>query len=366
MKHNWRSRRSRGLVSLALMTVLAAPGCGSTSGSASSSGASQSAAARSPAAATAAVIRFDRMAARPTKRYRIAYLAECTSNPYCQARLRGVQAAARKYGFTVQVFDAEFSPQTQLQRVQDAVAQGFDGYLFAPTAGVPGCEMWRRYLKPTANPIVTLDLPMCNDSGYTPGVAATVTMASQSFFDADVTNAFSACPDPCQVAAIGGPAGSDLFNDWERAIAYGQARYPNVKVVTNQPANFDPSAALRVVGDALRAHPGLNLVVSPWDDMTRGAQAAIVAAGRTPGKDVRIYSTGATKVGIQRVKEGAWNDTMIFLPFQESYYAAVAVIMALEGQPVHGYVNEADMPPVTRLGSLHVTKTNAARFHPDY
>jgi galactofuranose transport system substrate-binding protein len=231
---------------------------------------------------------------------------------------------------------------------------------------VPACEMWRRYLKPTGKPVVTLDLPMCNDAGYTPGVAATVTMASQAFFDADVAHAFSTCTSPCQAAAIGGPAGSDLFNDWERAIAYGQARYPNVKVVTNQPANFDPSVALRVIGDALRAHPGLSLVISPWDDMTRGAQAAIVAAGKTPGKEVRLYSTGATNVGIQRVKEGAWNDTMIFLPFQESYYAAVALIMALEGKPVNGYVNEADMPQVTRLGSLHVTKANAARFHPDY
>jgi hypothetical protein len=40
--------------------------------------------------------------------------------------------------------------------------------------------------------------------------------------------------------------------------------------------------------------------------------------------------------------------------------------MALEGKPVDGYVDEADMPPVTSLGSLHVTKQNAARFHPGY
>ena len=365
MKHEWPSWRSFGVAALALATVLAAPGCGSTHSSATSSVAAATA-ARSPAAATAAVIAFDRKAAKPTKHYRIAYLAECTSNGYCQARLRGVEAAARKYGFTFQLFDAEFSPQTQLQQVQDAVAKGFDGYLLAPTAGVPACAMWHRYLQPTGKPVVTLDLPMCSDAGYTPGVAATVTMASQSFFDGDVAHAFSTCPSPCQVAAIGGPAGSDLFNDWERAIAYGEAHYPHVKVVTNQPANFDPSVAYRVVGDALHAHPTLNLVISPWDDMTRGAQAAIVAAGKTPGKDVRIYSTGATKAGIQRVQEGAWNDTEIFLPFQESYYAAVALIMALEGKPVNGYVNEADMPQVTRLGSLHVTKANAGSFHPDY
>ena len=28
--------------------------------------------------------------------------------------------------------------------------------------------MWQRYLKPTGEPRVTLDLPMCDDADYTP------------------------------------------------------------------------------------------------------------------------------------------------------------------------------------------------------
>jgi ABC-type sugar transport system substrate-binding protein len=100
--------------------------------------------------------------------------------------------------------------------------------------------------------------------------------------------------------------------------------------------------------------------------MTRGAEQAIVAAGRKPGRDVRIYSTGATKVGVRRVKQGTWNETSVFLPFEESYYAGVALVMALEGKPVNAYVSEAQMPPVTNLGSLHVTKQNAAAFHRNY
>jgi ABC-type sugar transport system substrate-binding protein len=226
--------------------------------------------------------------------------------------------------------------------------------------------MWQRFLKPTGKPTVTLDIPMCTDPDYTPGVAATVTMVRQAYFNAHVDNAFRSCTSQCKVAAVGGFTGSDLFTIWERAVAQGKAKFPNVKVVSDQPGNFDPRVALRLVGDALRANPDLNMVISPWDDMTRGAEQAIVAAGRKPGKDVRIYSTGATKVGVQRVKQGAWNETSIFLPFEESYYAAVALIMALEGKPVNAYVNEARMPPVTRLGSIYVTKQNAANFRPNY
>jgi ABC-type sugar transport system substrate-binding protein len=349
------------VIMLVGVSVVAVQGC-----AAGNSSASQSSTEKGSHSGTAAVLAFDTTAVKPAKKYRIAYLAECTNNPYCQTRLKGIQAAAKKYGFTFQVFDANFSPQTQLGEVQNAVAQGFDGYLFAPTAGAPGCTMWKSYLKPTTKPVVTLDLPMCNDPDHTSGVAATVTMARQAFFNADVDYAFRSCKRKCKVAAIGGPTGSDLFAEWERAIAQAKAKYPNVNVVSDQPANFDPRVALQVIGGALRSNPDLNLVISPWDDMTRGAEQAIIAAGKKPGKDVRIYSTGATRVGVQRVKQGAWNETMIFLPFQESYYAAAALIMALEGKPVNAYVNEAGMPPVTKLGSLYVTKQNAARFRPNY
>jgi ABC-type sugar transport system substrate-binding protein len=319
-----------------------------------------------PHQATLRVLAFDKSAARPAKHYRIAYLAECTNNPYCGARLNGLKAASRKYGFEFKIFDANFNPQTQLALVQNAVAQGYDGYLFAPTAEGPGCSMWKRYLKPTGKPVVTLDIPMCNDADYTPGVAATVTMVRQAFFNAHVENAFKTCTTSCKVAALGGFTGSDLFTIWERAIKRAAAKYPNVDVVSDQPGNYDPRVGLRVMGDVLLAHPDVKMVISSWDDMTRGAEQAVTAVGKTPGKDVRIYTTGATKDAVSKVKSGVYNETSIFLPFEESYYAAVALIMALEGKPVNGYVDEAELPAVTKLGSIFVTKKNADQFKPNY
>jgi galactofuranose transport system substrate-binding protein len=327
---------------------------------------SQAPGGEKPHPATLEVLAFDKSAGRPSKKYRIAYLAECTNNPYCETRLNGLKAASRKYGFEFKVFDANFNPATQLRLVQDAVARGYDGYLFAPTAEAAGCSMWRSYLRPTGKPVVSLDIPMCNDADYTRGLAATVTMVRQAYFDADVEHAFKTCTKPCKVAAIGGFTGSDLFTIWERAIKRGEAKYPNVEVVSDQPGNFDPRVALRVIGDVLLAHPDLEMVISPWDDMTRGAEEAIRAVGKKPGKDVRIYTTGATKDAVSKVKSGVYNATMIFLPFEESYYAAVALIMALEGKPVNGYVNEAELPAVTELGSIFVTQKNADKFKPNY
>lgn len=316
--------------------------------------------------ATQKVIAFDRSAKAPAKRYRIAYLTECIGNPYCQARLSGMKAAAKKYGFEFKIYDANFSPAAQLKLVQDAVAEGFDGYVFAPAADAPGCSMWKSTLVPTGKPVVSIDLPMCGSPDYTPGLAATVTFQRQAYFDAHVNNAFASCSGPCEAVAVGGFIGSDLFGFWEKAIKNAKAKYPNVKVVADQPGNFDPRVALKVVGDALRAHPNVKLVIASWDDMARGAVQAIRAAGKKPGTDVAIYSIGGSKGGVAMIKDGSANGSTILRPFEESYYGAVALIMALEGKPLNGYVSEAELPAVTKLGTIFLTKANVAAYRANY
>ena len=319
----------------------------------------------SPAAA--AVVAFDKAGIVPKKKYRIGYLTECVDNPYCVARLDGLKAAAKTYGFEYKIFDANFNPAAQAKVVENAVTEGFDGYLFGPAASQPGCGLWNRLLKPTGKPVVSLDIAMCGDPDYTPGLAATFTMQGPAHFRDSVYNAFKSCTTPCKVAAVGGFVGSDLFTYWEGAIKDGAKKYPNVTVVVDEPANFDPRMALKKIQDALLAHPDITVVLSSWDDMSRGVEQAIRAAGKTPGTDVRIYSGGATKLGLEKVKAGIFNATTAYLPYEEAYYGAVALLMALEGKPVNGYIDEALLPKVVdTTGTIIITKDNADKYTPNY
>jgi ribose transport system substrate-binding protein len=323
------------------------------------------AAEMSPAAK--AVVDFDKSNAAPTKKYRIAYLTECVDNPYCLARLEGLKTAAKKYGFEFKIFDANFSPATQAKVVENAVTEGFDGYLFGPAAAQPGCGLYNRLLKPTGKPVVSIDIAMCGDPDYTPGLAATLTMQGPYHFDDMLDHAFATCKGSCKVAAVGGFVGSDLFTYWENAIKKAAAKHPNVKVVVDEPANFDPRIALKKIQDALLAHPDINIVISSWDDMSRGVEQAVIAAGKTPGKDVAIFSGGATKVGVDKVKSGKWASTMAYLPYQEAYYGAAALIMALEGKPINAHIDEALLPEiVTTTGTVFISKDNADKYTPVY
>ena len=194
-------RKRRSLSAIAALAV----------GAALVATAAHNAAAVEMSPAAKAVVDYDKSGEKPTKKYRIAYLTECVDNPYCLARLAGLKAAAAKFGFEYKIFDANFSPATQAKVVENAVTEGFDGYLFGPAAAQPGCGLYNRLLKPTGKPVVSIDIAMCGDPDYTPGLAATLTMQGPAHFNEAIDTAFASCTGTCSVAAVGGFVGSDLF-----------------------------------------------------------------------------------------------------------------------------------------------------------
>src|ERR1700722_15727266 len=173
---------------------------------------------------------FERHAQPSARTYQVAYLSQCVNNPYCKTGLEGVKAAARKFGLNIKVFDAQFNPNEQLKDVQNAVAGNFDGYILAPTAAIQACSMYGNYLKPTGKPVVVYDVPMCGDLTATPGIAGTVLMQTQAYFDSIMEAAFASCKGKCEAAVVGGYVGTDLFNFWQSSLAKAQARHLNVKV----------------------------------------------------------------------------------------------------------------------------------------
>jgi|GEM_PF-1237100 len=299
---------------------------------------------------------------------KVAYLTECAAaNAYCQARLRGAQDAGKKLGMNVTVFDANFDTTTQLQQVQDAIQRGFDGYILSPVADSPGCSNFD-LLKATGKPVSTINSPMCGNADYTEGTAGFVGMQTTGYFKEHLANAFKSCSAACNVVAVGGFVGSDLFTRWETALKEAAKEYPNVRIVADQPGNFDPAKALGVVQDAMSANARVDLVVSSWDDMTRGVEQAVRDAGKKPGTDVRIYSVGGTAAGIAKVTEGAWTSTSVLLPYQEAYYGVAQLAKALTtGRDTPGFTYLAQAPTIKDgPGSIFITAANAGKFKAEY
>lgn len=298
----------------------------------------------------------------------IAYIVECaTQNVYCQTRWDSAQAGAAEVGAEITLFDAGFDTNAQLAQTQDAILRGFDAYVLSPVADATGCANFELLVE-TGKPIVNINSPMCGNADFTEGTVGFVAMQTESFFFEHVSNAFASCEGECEAIAVGGFVGSDLFTRWQNAIQRAAAEYPNVTVVSDQPGNFDPAAALAVVQDSLLANPGAEIVISSWDDMTRGVEEAIRAAGKSPGEDVRIYSVGGTQYGVGQVADGAWSSTTVLLPIEEAYFAVIQLARVLStGETTEGFTYLAQSPVVVDgPGTIFITSENAAGFEPQY
>jgi hypothetical protein len=70
---------------------------------------------------------------------------------------------------------------------------------------------------------------------------------------------------------------------------------------------------------------------------------------------------------MKQLEDGIFNESTIVLPYDEAYYAGVALVMALSGQPVDAYINEADLPRITDgPDTLIITKENMSKFKPNW
>ena len=120
-----------------------------------------------------------------------------------------------------------------------------------------------------------------------------------------------------------------MFQVWRNAIEKASLDYPDAQVLVDEPGNFDWRVARDKIRKALRDFPEINVVLSARDQMSRGVELAIRSAHKRPGQDIRIYSMGATRQGVRKVRRGIYYETTVLLPWEEGYYSAVALIAAL-------------------------------------
>jgi ribose transport system substrate-binding protein len=117
------------------------------------------------------------------------------------------------------------------------------------------------------------------------------------------------------------------------------------------------------------AHPDLKVIVSQYTTLTNGAIQAIKAAGKTPGKDVKICSqVGGTAQMLKLVKSG---EVAVDQYTNDGWAAAAgmqSIIDAAQGKPVprviqpgnNGTIVKSDgswPPPYTQADAGQYTAT---------
>jgi simple sugar transport system substrate-binding protein/ribose transport system substrate-binding protein len=102
------------------------------------------------------------------------------------------------------------------------------------------------------------------------------------------------------------------------------AKNPQIKVVSNQAADWDAAKAKALTQTVLKQHPDLCGIVGFWDGMDIGTAAAIKEAGLTGKVFLATSGGGEQKGACDQVKAGAFDlDISYDVPTQASNMAAM-------------------------------------------
>ena len=196
------------------------------------------------------------------------------NNPFFVDLRDGAQAEAGKAGIELTVLDAQNDPAKQTSEIEDLIAKKVGVVIINPTdsdAIVPTVKK----LNAARIPVVTVD------RAANGGVVA-AHIASDNVAGGRIAANYVATRlhGKGNVVMLEGIAGSSAARDRGRGFREGIAKYPGIKIVASQTADFDRAKGLSVMENILQAQKKIDAVFAQNDEMALGAVQAIEAAHR--------------------------------------------------------------------------------------
>jgi ribose transport system substrate-binding protein len=133
------------------------------------------------------------------------------------------------------------------------------------------------------------------------------------------------------------------------------AKHPEIKVVSNQPADWDASKAKAITQTILKQHPDLCGIVGFWDGMDIGTAAAVKEAGLTGKVFVATSGGGEQKGACDLVKSGGFDLDLSYDVPGQGADMATAIKWLLSSGVKPGAVKGSDYTTL-----IPITKDNAS------
>jgi ribose transport system substrate-binding protein len=304
--------------------------------------------------------------AKAAKTVRVAHFLPNVANTYNQANKKGSDTEAAKLGnVKVQTFSSDFDPNKQVQQIQTATATGqYDAFIVNALDGVRVVPAIRAA---TAKGIkVVCEFSICGPdqakfAKQIPALAAQTGINAGKLGDqaAPVVNAACKGKDPCNLAIMFGLQQLVSEKWWADHLKAGLD--PNVKVVATGEGAFLADPSYKAFKDILQAHPNIDAVVAPGDQMIVGSEQAIKEAG-LKGK-IALIGTGASDSALKAITDGRWYGSAILRPYHDGQVAMEAAVHAARGEKVEPLTDTLATPLVP--GGV-VTRDNAADWKPEW
>jgi len=247
------------------------------------------------------------------------------NNPFFVTLRDGALDAARSAGVTLIVLDAQDSPAKQLNDVQDLIQRRVSAILLNPTdaaALVPAVLQANR----AGVPVITVDRAVAGGKVVAHIASDNVAGGRQAAeFIAQRLNGQGS------IVMLEGIPGTSAARDRGAGFRDGLTKYPGLRLIASQPANFDRAQGLNVMQNILQAQPRIDAVFAQNDEMALGAIQAIRTANRT---GIMVVGFDAVPDAVAAVADGRLAATIAQQPAKMGQLGVAAAVSYLRGGTV--------------------------------
>jgi ABC-type sugar transport system substrate-binding protein len=216
-----------------------------------------------------------------------------------------IKKASTDNAVDLQFTSAEGDQAKQIASIKTFITQGVDAIAFSPVVET-GWDAVLQEAKAAQIPVILTDRAVDSDpslyktfigSDFIKEGEKAANWAKTEFADTDKVN----------MVVLEGTTGSAPANDrktgWENVLGSD----PKFKVLASQTGDFTRDGGKKVMEGFLAKYPDIQLLYAHNDDMGLGAIEAIEAAGKVPGKDIKIVTIDAVKAGMEALAAGRIN-----------------------------------------------------------
>jgi ABC-type sugar transport system substrate-binding protein len=246
-------------------------------------------------------------AATASGKPKIAIVISTLNNPWFVVLADAAQERAQEIGYESTVLDSQNDTAKETSHFENIVAAGYGAILFNPTDADGSIANVRR-AKEAGIPVFCIDREInAND-------AATSQILSDSYSGCATLGQYfvQTVGEEGNYVELLGLTGDNNTHNRSQGFHSVVDRFEGLKMVAQQPADFDRAKGLEVMESILQDEPKIDAVFCANDAMAMGAYQALVAAGKDV--DVKVFGFDGADDVVRLIAQGKITATGMQFP----------------------------------------------------
>ena len=242
--------------------------------------------------------------------YKVGFAQTESNNPWRLAQTASMKEEAKTKGWDLVYTDAAGDAAKQVADVESMISQKVDAIFLAPREEKPLVPAVKK-AKAAGIPVFLLDRSV--DPSLAKAGQDYVTFIGSDFIEEGKRAAewlIEETGGKAKIIELEGTTGASPANDRKKGFHDAIKSESGMKVLASQDGDFARDKGRQVTETLLQAHPDADVIYAHNDEMALGAIAALEAAGKTPGEDVKIVSIDGSRDALQAIIDGKMGATV--------------------------------------------------------